>query len=84
MHGLSVTTLGSRLDPKIVTLNPRHGLGRLYASAWHQAQPWVETVLWHVYCQPRLNPQEWSALAHQTAFGGSHPAERGLELQHPQ
>ena len=42
-----------------VALNPRHGFGLLDASACYQEQPWGKTVLWHVYCQLKLNLPRW-------------------------
>lgn len=38
-----------------MALNPRHGFGLLYDSSRHQGKPWGKTVLWRVYCEPRLN-----------------------------
>ena len=38
-----------------MALNPRYGFGLLYDSGRHQGQPWGKTVLWHVYCELRLN-----------------------------
>lgn len=61
-----------------MALNPRHGFSLLYDSARRQCKPWGKTVLWRVYCEPRLklprrSKRQLATHAHQTASAGCWP-----------